>query len=66
MNEFTAGMNLMTGTQTFVDFNKIYRDLVKEAYITPIRTVVVVDDEFPTLDRYVETLLQKNHSNQDF
>lgn len=65
MNEFTAGMNLMTGTQTFVDFNKIYRDLVKEAYITPIRTVVVVDDEFPTLDRYVETLLQKNHSNSN-
>lgn len=27
-----------------------YRDLIKEVYIDPIRTVVVIDDEFPTLD----------------
>jgi len=27
-----------------------YRDLIKEVYINPIRTVVVIDDEFPSLD----------------
>lgn len=28
----------------------VYRDLIKEVYIDPIRTVVVIDDEFPSLD----------------
>lgn len=27
-----------------------YRELIKEVYIDPIRTVVVIDDEFPSLD----------------
>jgi|CXWL01.1.fsa_nt_gi hypothetical protein len=27
-----------------------YRDLIREVYIDPIRTVVVIDDEFPSLD----------------
>ena len=27
-----------------------YSDLVKEVYIDPIRTVIVIDDEFPSLD----------------
>ena len=27
-----------------------YTDFIREAYIDPIRTVVVVDDEFPSLD----------------
>ncbi|MES2407953.1 MAG: response regulator receiver domain [Pseudomonadota bacterium] len=27
-----------------------YRDLIKEVFINPIRTTVVVDDEYPTLD----------------
>jgi hypothetical protein len=27
-----------------------YRDFIKEAFIDPIRTAVVVDDEYPTLD----------------
>lgn len=30
---------------------KKYRDLIKEAYIDPICTAVVVDDKFPTMDR---------------
>lgn len=30
--------------------SKEYRDLIKEVYIDPIRTVVVIDDEFPSLD----------------
>lgn len=40
-----------------LDLVEKYRDLVQEAYITPIRTVIVVDDEFPTLDSYVDYLL---------
>lgn len=32
----------------------IYRDLIAEAFIRPIRSVVVVDDEFPTLDGMLE------------
>ena len=27
-----------------------YRDLIRDVYIDPIRTVVVIDDEFPSLD----------------
>ena len=28
----------------------VYSDLIREAYIDPIRTVTVIDDEYPTLD----------------
>lgn len=31
-----------------------YESLIEEAYITPIRTVIVVDDEFPSLDGLIE------------
>lgn len=31
-----------------------YRDLIEEAFIQPIRSVIVVDDEFPTLDGLLE------------
>lgn len=34
-----------------------YRDLIKEVYIDPIRTVVVIDDEFPTLDNLIDEKL---------
>lgn len=37
-----------------------YRDLIKEAFIDPIRTVVVVDDEFPTLDAMIEKEIEGN------
>jgi len=30
-----------------------YRDLINEAFIVPIRSAVVVDDEFPTLDEFL-------------
>jgi len=30
-----------------------YRDLINEAFISPIRSAVVVDDEFPTLDGFL-------------
>lgn len=32
-----------------------YQDLIREAFIDPIRTVTVIDDEYPTL----QELLQK-------
>lgn len=40
-----------------------YRDLIKKAYIEPIRTVLVVDDEFPTLDRLID--FQYNFVNNE-
>lgn len=30
-----------------------YGDLIREVYIDPIRTVLVIDDEYPTLDRMI-------------
>ncbi len=33
--------------------NISYSDLVQEAYLDPIRTVIVIDDEFPTLDSLI-------------
>lgn len=41
-----------------------YRDFIREAYITPIRTVVVVDDEFPSLDGLIRRETNKNGSSQ--
>lgn len=32
---------------------KSYREFIKEVFIDPIRTAVVVDDEFPTLDGFI-------------
>lgn len=37
-----------------------YRDLIKEVYIDPIRTVVVIDDEFPSLDGLIAKELNDN------
>lgn len=37
-----------------------YRELIKEAYIKPIRSVMVVDDEFPTLETMIESQLSSN------
>lgn len=38
-----------------------YKDLIKEVYIDPIRNVVVVDDDFPPLDKLVA---EKVHPRQ--
>lgn len=38
-----------------------YQDLIKEAFIDPIRTVTVIDDEYPTL----QELLQKPENTPD-
>lgn len=35
----------------------LYERLVREAYIDPIRSVLVVDDEFPSLDGYIASSL---------
>jgi hypothetical protein len=36
-----------------------YRELIKEVYINPIRTVVVIDDEFPSLDGLIAKELKE-------
>ncbi len=36
-----------------LSFSKSYRDFLEEVFIEPIRTAVVVDDEFPTLDQFL-------------
>jgi hypothetical protein len=40
-----------------------YRNFIKEAYIDPIRTVLIVDDEFPSLDGIIRQA--KNEVSQD-
>jgi len=40
---------------------KSYSDFIKEAFIAPIRTVSVIDDEYPTLDKLL--LRQQNYKN---
>lgn len=37
-------------SENMAQLSKEYSDFIKEAYIEPIRTVIVVDDEFPSLD----------------
>jgi arsenate reductase-like glutaredoxin family protein len=36
-----------------------YSDLIKEVYIDPIRTVIVIDDEFPSLDGLIAKELEE-------
>lgn len=36
-----------------------YSDLVREVYIDPIRTVIVIDDEFPSLDGMIAKELEE-------
>lgn len=42
------------------DTAETYQDLIKEAFIDPIRTVMVIDDEYPTL----QELLQQPNSEK--
>lgn len=42
-----------------------YRDLLKEVFIDPIRTAVVVDDEYPTLDELLANADQPQNENPD-
>lgn len=41
-----------------------YEKLIKEAFIDPIRTVVVVDDEYPTLDALLAERVSSTTSSQ--
>lgn len=44
-----------------------YIDLIEEVFISPIRTAVVVDDEFPTLDEFLsnaEAAGKKKHADR--
>lgn len=42
-----------------------YREFIKEAYIDPIRTVIVVDDEFPSIDGLIRQETKRFSSNQE-
>ncbi|OQY09319.1 MAG: hypothetical protein B6I30_10005, partial [Desulfobacteraceae bacterium 4572_187] len=39
--------------------NNNYNDFIKEAFIRPIRTVTLVDDEYPTMDVFISGELSK-------
>lgn len=42
-----------------------YRDLIKEVFIDPIRTAVVLDDEYPTLDELLVNTDQPHNGNKE-
>jgi CheY-like chemotaxis protein len=44
------------------DFVVPYRTLVEKAFIEPIRSVVVVDDDFPTLDKLLAAAVQSREA----
>jgi hypothetical protein len=47
------------------DFQLQYRTLVEEAYIDPIRSVIAVDDDFPTLDAVLEAVTSEKGEWKD-
>ena len=36
-----------------------YEEIIEETYITPIRSVIAVDDEFPTLDDVLKSIVDQ-------
>ncbi|MGK5065083.1 response regulator receiver domain [Janthinobacterium sp. LB3P112] len=42
-----------------------YGELIQEAFIDPIRSVIVVDDEFPTLKKIISNFNSGKHTNYD-
>jgi hypothetical protein len=48
---------LDTGAAVAID----YSELIKEVYIDPIRTVIVIDDEFPSLDGLIAKELKEEN-----
>lgn len=42
-----------------------YIDLIKEAFVAPIRSVTVVDDEYPTLSEFISNAIQSNPLNKN-
>lgn len=47
------------------DIIESYSELIKEAFITPIRTVTVIDDEYPTLLSLITVFSDKNATKLD-
>lgn len=47
-------LNLLVTEATSARSYEDYEKLIEEAYIEPIRTVIVVDDEFPSLDGLID------------
>lgn len=41
-----------------------YQDLIREAFISPIRNVTVIDDEYPTLNGYLSGKLEKKQQKE--
>lgn len=44
--------------QTQIQLQETYTDLICEAFIAPVRNVTVIDDEYPTLQGFLEKQLQ--------
>ncbi|MBG6143392.1 hypothetical protein IWQ51_001511 [Labrenzia sp. EL_142] len=40
--------------------SELYKDFIKEAFIDPIRSVLIVDDDYPTLEEIIDGQIQKN------
>lgn len=41
-----------------------YRDFIKEAFIAPIRSVLIVDDDYPTFDEVLASQIEANRENR--
>jgi hypothetical protein len=59
-------MNDVTELQALIptaDNPTIYRSLLDETFLKPIRSVLIVDDEFPTLEKLLSQQDQSRHEN---
>ena len=41
-----------------------YRDFIEEAYIKPIRSVLIIDDDYPTIEEVLYSELNTNITNK--
>jgi len=41
-----------------------YKDFIKEAFIEPIRSVLIVDDDYPTFDEVLASQIKANHQGR--
>lgn len=63
----TESMEDIATTAPLKNQGKQYVDLIEEVFISPIRTAVVVDDEFPTLDEFLsdpDNASNKKHADR--
>lgn len=42
----------------------IYSSFIKEAFIDPIRSVLIIDDEYPTIENFLTNLIDNNSQNK--